>query len=303
LLRTYFEELYLFARRLGMKVLLFTNARLVTPHLADLFARVPPRVAMEITLYGMRRESYEAVTRVPGSFAEFQRGVNLLLGRNVPFIVKGALLPPNRHEMDQFETWAQTIPAMTRRPSYAMCFDLRGRRDDAEKNAQIELLRLSPPAMLAVLTRNELGYRKELAEFASKFMGPSGDKLFNCGAGTGVCVDAYGHAQPCMGVRAPELTHDVEGANGHSPHEDALDQFTGLSDLRAANPEYLRRCAICFLKGFCEQCPAKSWAEHGTLDTPVEYLCEVAHAQARYLGWLGENEHGWDVIDWRERVK
>ena len=36
-------------------------------------------------------------------------------------------------------------------------------------------------------------------------------------------------------------------------------------------------------------------AEHGTLDTPVEYLCAVAHAQARYLGWLGENEKGWEL--------
>jgi sulfatase maturation enzyme AslB (radical SAM superfamily) len=62
--------------------------------------------------------------------------------------------------------------------------------------------------------------------------------------------------------------------------------------MRARNPEYLRRCARCFLKGFCEQCPAKSWSEHGNLDTPVEYLCEVAHAQARYMGWLADNAHG-----------
>jgi sulfatase maturation enzyme AslB (radical SAM superfamily) len=67
-----------------------------------------------------------------------------------------------------------------------------------------------------------------------------------------------------------------------------------LHELRATNPEYLRRCAKCFLKGLCEQCPAKSWAESGTLDTPVEYLCEVAHAQARYLGWLGKHEQGWE---------
>jgi hypothetical protein len=28
----------------------------------------------------------------------------------------------------------------------------------------------------------------------------------------------------------------------------------------------------------------------------------VAHAQARWLGWLDENEHGWEVRAWRERV-
>ena len=107
LLRPDFEELYLYARRLGLKVLLFTNARLITPHLADLFAHIPPLVTIEITVYGMRRESYEAVTRGPGSFAQFWRGVNLLLERNVPFVVKSALLPQNKHEMDEFEAWAK----------------------------------------------------------------------------------------------------------------------------------------------------------------------------------------------------
>ena len=68
------------------------------------------------------------------------------------------------------------------------------------------------------------------------------------------------------------------------------------------NPEYLARCARCFLMGLCEQCPGKSWAEHGTLDTPVEYLCRVAHAQARYLGLLAEGERAWEVENGAERA-
>ena len=69
-------------------------------------------------------------------------------------------------------------------------------------------------------------------------------------------------------------------------------------------PYYLRRCAVCFLKGLCEQCPAKSWAEYGTLDTPVEYLCNIAHAQAQYLGLVGDGEKAWEVAegDWRVRL-
>jgi radical SAM protein with 4Fe4S-binding SPASM domain len=60
--------------------------------------------------------------------------------------------------------------------------------------------------------------------------------------------------------------------------------FPRLRELRATNPLYLERCARCFLKAMCDQCPAKSWSEHGTLDTPVEYLCKIAHAQALFLG-------------------
>jgi hypothetical protein len=124
-----------------------------------------------------------------------------------------------------------------------------------------------------------------------------------------------------MGIRAPELTCQVTSGKCqvsedsaqvaqapwshvtcHVSLADALAQFTALREIRATNPDYLRRCARCFLKGLCEQCPAKSWEENGTLDTPVEYLCEVAHAQARWLGWLGENEYGWEVRERRERI-
>ena len=319
LLRSDFEELYLFARRLGLKVLIFTNARLITPHLADLLARIPPLMTIEVTAYGMHAESYEEVSRVPGSYQQFRRGVDLLLEHRVPFIIKAALLPPNRHEIDEFEAWAQTIPWMHEAPNYSMFFDLRNRRDDRMKNRLIASLRISPEEGLAVLTRDREKYRKEMKEFATKFMGPPGDLLFRCGAGQGLCIDAYGHAQPCMGVRTPELTVDVIGAyssdslgakaQGFSL-QDALTRFSvglghnrPLSELRAAHPEYLYRCAKCFLKGLCEQCPSKSWAEHGTLDTPVEYLCKVAHAQACWIGWLRADEKAWMVLDWKARIR
>jgi MoaA/NifB/PqqE/SkfB family radical SAM enzyme len=314
LLRPDFEELYLFARRLGMKVLLFTNARLITPHLGELFARIPPLEPIQITVYGMRQESYEAVTCAPGSFCEFRRGVNLLLERRVPFIVKSALLPPNLHEIDEFEAWAMTIPWMTGRPNYVMMLDLRDRRDNATKNRLIESLRLSPEAAVAVYFRDEGRHRKWTSELALKLLRPPGDRLFSCEAceGQEATVDAYGRGQPCMKLRAAALAVDVVRAEARPPSErdnggcslrDSLESFTHLRELRATNPEYLRRCAVCFLKGICEQCPGKSWTEYGTLDTPVEYLCEMNHALVRHLGWLGENERGWLVKDWWERVK
>jgi len=300
LLRPDFEELYLFARRLGLKVLLFTNARLVTPHLADLFARIPPLVPIEITVYGMRANSYEAVSRIKGSFAQFWRGMELLRDRNVHFVVKSALLPPNRHEMDTFESWAVEIPWVGRPPRHTLFFEKRNRKDDPEKDEIIQRLRLSPEESLAVRTRDPGQYRKEMSEFSRKFLGPPGDKLFLCGAGKACCVDAYGALQPCLGLRAPQLTYDLR--NG-SLQEALSDFFPGLDEIRAANPHYTDRCARCFLKSLCEQCPAKSWSETGTLDTPVEPLCLSAHAEARLLGLIGPQEHAWEVPDWRSRIQ
>jgi radical SAM protein with 4Fe4S-binding SPASM domain len=300
LLREDFEELYLFARRQGMKVLLFTNARRITPRLADFFARVPPGELVEVTAYGMKQASYEAVSRVPGSYVEFRRGVDLLLDRGVPFIVKGALVPSNRGEMDEFEAWAATIPAMDKPPGYSMFFDLRGRRDSETKNRRIAGLRLSPEEGVAILSRNREAYLGDMRRFCAKFMGPPGDSLFICGAGHGTCVDAYGRAQMCMGLRHPDMVYDLKAG---SLRNALTSFFPRLRETRATSADYLARCARCFLKGLCEQCPAKSWAESGTLDTPVEYLCQVAHAQARDLGLLQAGERAWEVSDWRNRVE
>jgi radical SAM protein with 4Fe4S-binding SPASM domain len=299
LLREDFAEIYLYARRLGMKVILFTNARLITPDLADLFARVPPLMKIEISNYGMRAESYNAVARTQDAFSEFLQGVKLLWDRKIPVMVKYVLLPPNKTEMTEFESLAAKIPGMEMDPSFVTFLDLRTRRDSPAKNRLITSLRISPEKSVALLSRNGDKYRKGMAQFCTEFMYPQGDILFTCGAGETGCVDAYGKYQMCMILRHPDMVVDLKQL---TMHEALTDVFPRYRELRATNPEYLKRCARCFLKGLCEQCPAKSWAEHGTLDTPVEYFCQVAHAQARVLGILEKNENAWEITDWHARI-
>jgi len=300
LLRDDFEELYLYARRLGLKVLLFTNATLITPSLAELFSRIPPLEKIEVTVYGMKKLSYEAITRTPGSFEAAWRGMILLLERKVAFVVKGVLLPPNRGDIEEFESWASTIPWMDDPPSYSIFFDLHCRRDE-KKNAIIRNIRPTPQEGLKFLARRKTKYVKEMKAFCSRFVGPPGDKLFSCGAGTGgACVDSYGQLQLCMGLRHPDTVYDLKKG---SLKEAMTHFFPEVREIKAIHPDYLARCARCFLKGLCEQCPGKSWTEHGTLDTPVEYLCGIAHAQARQLGLLEEKEMAWEIEDWRQRIQ
>lgn len=299
LLRPDFDEIYVAARRLGMRVKLYTNACLVTPRLADLFARVPPLEPIEVSVYGMTETSYDAVSGVRGSFARFRRGVALLLERGVRFIVKGTLLPATRGETAAFEEWAASIPGADGPPGYVMFLYLRGRRDSAAKNRRIARLRLSPDEGARWLARDRAAYRDGMREFVRGFMRPSGARLFDCGAGEDVTLDAYGTLQPCLTLRHPEVVYDL--SSGSLKH--ALTEFfPRLRERTATNPEYVDRCARCFLTGLCDQCPARSWMEHGTLDTPVEYLCEVAHAQARELGLLREGERAWEIDDWKERI-
>jgi radical SAM protein with 4Fe4S-binding SPASM domain len=298
LLRDDFVEIYLAARRLGMRVLIFTNARRITPEIADHFSRVPPGLPIEVSVYGMRPNSYDSVTGVRGAYEEFRRGIELLFEYRIPFIVKSVLLPIFREELAEFMVWTSDIPGMDGQPSITTQLDCRARRDDAEKNRRICELRLDPEEVVAHDFQHP-GYLKEMRQFCGSFLCPATDQLFTCGAGRELCIDSYGFAQMCFLLRHPDTVVNLRDA---SIKQVMTEYFPKFREARGENQEYLRQCASCFIKGLCDQCPAKSWMEHGTLDTPVEYLCKIGHARARHLGIIGEHERTWEITDGKERI-
>lgn len=300
LLRTDFEEIYLHARKLGLRVMLFTNATLITPSLARLLKDVPPLEAVEVSVYGMTKETCEAVTRVPGSFAACRRGLGLLSENGVAFTIKGAVLPPTRHEADAFEAWAAGLPGHIGTPAFAVLLDLRSRRGPEDKNMAIAGLRPGGEEFVRFARRRGEETVEEWRDFCGRSAGARGDRIFTCmPSAASAAIDPYGRLQFCLGLRHPDTVYDL--ASG-SLREAVTEFLPRLRETRAADPAYLERCGRCFLKGLCEQCPAKSWAEHGTLDTPVEYFCGIAHAQAVAAGLLDRGEKAWTVRDGSKRA-
>jgi radical SAM protein with 4Fe4S-binding SPASM domain len=300
LLRDDFSDIYLYTRRLGMKVVIFTNACLITEELADLFAKVPPLMKIEISVYGMTAQTYNKVTGKTGAFDEFRNGMDHLLKRDIPIHLKSVVLPQNYLEMIELEQHTTEILGIKMSPADPVILNYRARRDSPVKNRSINKMRFSSDEYLALISRHGKAYRDSMTKFITHFLYPQGDVLFNCGAGDTGCVDAYGKYQMCMLLRHPDMVYDLKDG---TLREGLTEVFPRFKDRRATNPEYLKRCANCFIKGLCEQCPGKSWSEHGTLDTPVEYLCQLAHTQAYYLGLLMEGEFAWEVKYWKDRIE
>jgi len=178
-------------------------------------------------------------------------------------------------------------------------FDLRARRDSMKKNARISQLRRPPDDIVRIDSRRQESFLREMKEFCRMFLGTPGNKCFTCGAGDKRgCVDAYGMLQPCLLLRHPETLYDLKTGT----LKDALmNFFPQMRSRKAGDPTYLIRCSRCFLKSLCDQCPAKSWMEHGALDSPVDYYCHVAHARARFLGLINQGEKAWEIEDWKTR--
>ena len=299
LVRDDFEEVYLHARRRGVAVGLCTNARRVTRRLADLFARVPPLSPAEVTVYGMTAQTYETMTCRRGSFDEFRRGLGLLVEAGVPLRLNGAFRPPFEAEMRALVEWAESLPTVTDTPVWVAFYDLRRRRDSERRNETIEKLRAVPDEVLAAGAA-VAGHEAVSPDFCRRFCGPTGDRVFSCDIGGRPAVDPYGYVHGCSQLRDPSAAYDLSAG---SLKQALTDHFPRLAATRASDPAYLERCARCFLAGICDQCPARSYAEYGVFDRPVEYQCEVTRAKARRLGLLAPGEHPWEVTDWKERIE
>jgi len=295
LLREDFPRIYHHARSLGLQGDITTNGTLITPDLARIFAEIPPMGNIEVSLYGSNRESCEALTRTGNSFDLACAGVRNLIDHKVPFKVRSVVLPGNRLERPDFEAWAASLNPLDPVPMFTVLLDLRARRDSPKKNRRIRELRFTPDECFAQLAFHPETYFRDVERLLGQNREGPDDRLFTCGAGKGsACLDAYGRLQACFLLRHPDTIYALQKP-GHSL-EDAMKKFfPELRRMRAQDARYLSRCARCFLRGLCDQCPARSWTESGALDTPIDYHCRVAHFQAYSLALLAEGEKAWQA--------
>jgi radical SAM protein with 4Fe4S-binding SPASM domain len=271
---------------LGLRANIFTNAPLIDENLCSVFRKIPPLESIGVTACGMSQHTYEKVTRTKGFYEKSRTGLNLLLKYNIPFKIKIPYFSFTKNEINEFEDFYPQLPWEDREPGHTVFFDLRARRDSSKKNKIIEKLRNTLKESIKFLSKKK--WLKQKKEFCFKFLEIPGDDLFACGAGQGGgCVDAYGRFQLCMLLRHRQTIYDLNKGS----LKNALTRFfPKVRATKAQNPDYLSRCVRCFIKALCEQCPARSWMEHGTLDTPVEYYCRAAHLEAREIGLIKKGE-------------
>src|SRR5258708_10931969 len=101
-----FLEIYTCAKQKGFLITLFTNGILVNEKIADYLREYPP-FAIEITLYVRTKETYEALTQMPGSYDRCMRGIRLLLDRGLPLKLKTVATTINRHEVASMKEFAE----------------------------------------------------------------------------------------------------------------------------------------------------------------------------------------------------
>lgn len=268
-----FLDIYTYAKRKGFLITLFTNGTLITPKIADYLAEWRP-FAIEITLYGRTRETYEQLTGIPGSFEKCLRGINLLLERKLPLSLKTVAVTINQHEIWEMKRYAEDELGVSFK------FDaLMSPRIDCSQSPLA--VRLTPEETVEL----DLQDPKRVAEwkrFAAKFGGrvhtpATSDTIYHCGGGfSSFAVDPQGRMSIC--VLSHFDTYDLRAGSFLEGWNDFLLR------VRGKKMQMQTKCVNCEIKAMCGMCPANGELESGHAEKPVDFLCQVAHLRAFSFG-------------------
>ena len=282
LLRNDFSDIYTTLKKKGLLVSVFTNACLITDDHIRMFRKYPPR-DIEVTVYGATKETYEKVSRRPGSYAAFRRGLDLLIEGGIKVRLKAMALRSNMHELPDITRFCRLYTKDYFRfdPLLHLRYD-----GDKHRNAEIIAERLSP-AEIAALEQADPDRAAALIKGCGDLIVPefehiSCDHLFHCGAGTtSFDVTFDGFFRLCSSLWHPDCIYDLRKGT----LAEAWNIFTpAVLDLRSADREFLEKCRKCPIINLCLWCPAHAYLESGRMDAWCSYFCEVAHARADAIG-------------------
>lgn len=287
LLRKDFFDIYLYLKKKGLLVSVFTNATLMTEEHVRFFKKYPPR-DIEVTVYGTTQATYERISRNPGSFNLFLNGLELLRREHIPVRFKAMAL---RSNLEEFSEIAEFCRLRTRDffrfdPFLHLRFD-----GNKHRNNEIQSERLTPQEIV-FLEENDVKRFGALQKNCDKLIFQESSQsdchhLFRCGAGNGnFTVSFDGKFRLCSSLWHPDCMEDLR----RSSLKDAYHHFVrNVRGMCSSNKEFLSKCHRCSLINLCLWCPAHAHLELGALDVPVDYFCETAHARAASITKRDQN--------------
>lgn len=266
-LRSDFIEIFKYSRMKGLLVTLFSNGSMLTPEIASVLADYGIR-GLEITLYGATPETFDSVTRHPGSYERCMRGIETALAYKLPLSLKTFVINTNKHELAQMRAFAHE-----RKLNFRFDSMLIPRLDGNGNGHHLQLdmdemvsLDMEDPERVSAW-KDVLQERQDL-----KF---DTVHIYNCGAAyQSLHIDAYGNMSPCALVRTP--CYNVIEIGFRNAWEI-------LGGVRTLKHTIKTECPDCPHVIFCNQCTGWSQNIMGDLETPVPFICELTKRRMKAI--------------------
>jgi len=277
-LRPDFADIYRYAIHKGFLVSLYSNLTLLNRSLLRLFLKYPPE-RIQTTVYGLSSATYEAITRVKGSYRLFMKNLTCLRKNSIRLVSQFTVCKSN---ISDFERFLQLPSSRYEKKQYS--FQLLGRLDrNRLKNSQINLERLPPDRYAALIYRkhwSKQGSRRGAMRSAiERNSDLKAKKLFwKCMKDSEtVAITPTGYCSLCYEM--PLSSYQRRYVPGR-----LKEIFSALLNQKqkALMPDI--KCRDCPSLVLCPWCVLQAYTIKGTVE-PVSYFCKATN----YLNQLIKN--------------
>jgi MoaA/NifB/PqqE/SkfB family radical SAM enzyme len=108
LLRRDFLDIYIYAKKKGFLITLFTNATLITSEIIDCFKVVSPN-SVAVSLHAINEDIYGNITGVRSNFKKCLEGIDLLLKAGIHIKIKSNIMQLNKEEIPKIKAYAKEL--------------------------------------------------------------------------------------------------------------------------------------------------------------------------------------------------
>lgn len=267
-----FLDIYLYAKKKGFLINIFTNGLNISDEVEKVLAEYPP-FSVDVSIYGACEETYHSVTQKPGSFQKVMASLERLRRSGVNFSLKTPIISQNKADVNKMRGISQKL-GVDYRFSFAICPTL-------EKN--FYPLEYMLPVYEMFDIEIEDGLRQKAGDNVSEFENNWG-RAFNEGEFVPVflCniavneffVDFMGNMCPCINYRSKGVSLFE---NNFKEIWESFDRFKTIP----ATTNNL--CVHCDSRYFCTICPAEQEEFYGDAEKVLNELCQFAWAKKMYF--------------------
>lgn len=263
-----FKDIYLYAKKKGFIIEIYTNGALIDQEILDMFCEYPP-LLVDISLYGSCEDTYHKVTGVSNAFAKVVHSIEELKRNNIRVSLKAPILNLYYDELPAMKKIAENY-GLPFRTGFEIFPTIDNDSSVTDYSVPIETALEYEFAQFEEEKHNmpNREYTKPVDLMKEK-------PLFRCKLGRASCViDYYGNMCPCMSFRhrGVRLTKDN--------FESVWNSFGQYPEMKADDTY---RCLQCEAYDYCDICPAMMEFVYGDMQHVDEHFCRSAKARYQHF--------------------
>ena len=236
-----------YARKCGFEVIIYTNGSFIDVKTAKELAHMAVN-KVDITIPGINRDSFEAITQVRGSRDRVFKGIDCLYKEKVALGFKTCLLKENKNEIKEIEDFSHSLGAAHRLDTMLLP-RLDGDKKPFEYRARNGI---------SDNIENQCDEEYDAQSKATLRDPEKVSDLFRCGSSKNqAAITPLGELKLCTMIDWPK--YKTGGRTGLKNAWKKMKTKVASMDI---DENY--KCGSCELVAYCKWCPARSWLYNKT---------------------------------------